>query len=349
MSTSAEDTTTLSATLDDGLGDTPTTGKQSSWWWFTIQCETDAQALAWELPQTPKYKYAIWRAHAAPTTGKPHVHVLVQYTVKQRFSTMQNKGYKNLKYCPTRQYQENNRNYVITDIHKDKSPKNPLGPYVEKGTWAETSQQGRRNDLLEVTTKIKEGASLKRVAEEHPDTFVRYYRGFEKFKAITVDEDKYNDYRPLQVIWSYGDSGAGKSELPFRTEKKSDVYDCPRIENKKLWLDGYDGQKILVLDDMVNTMTYHLLLKICNPRVSRWPNKGGFVPGIWEKIYISFQRKPEDLFSMSYDRQLERRITSVYKWVGEYPNSGVIIERGPDADTTKTIPADEFLNKKNNL
>ena len=71
---------------DDQRGVKPTDKKKcSKWWWFVIMFETEAQALAWAPPATPQFNYACWRPHAAPSTGKPHVHCLMNFKSAQPF------------------------------------------------------------------------------------------------------------------------------------------------------------------------------------------------------------------------------------------------------------------------
>ena len=79
-------TKTMAGEEETQRGETPTNDKKcSKWWWFVVMCETDAQALAWAPPATPQMNYACWRPHAAPTTGKPHVHCLINYKSAQPF------------------------------------------------------------------------------------------------------------------------------------------------------------------------------------------------------------------------------------------------------------------------
>lgn len=120
--------------------------KQSKWWWFTIQCDTNEEALEWLPPPKPLVVYCCWRAHAAPTTGKPHVHVLVHYRSGVRYSTMANKGYHNMRFLQTDNYKSQCRRYCVDDLHKDGTPKNPIGPFLEQGEW--DVKQGTRSDLV---------------------------------------------------------------------------------------------------------------------------------------------------------------------------------------------------------
>jgi len=52
------------------------------------------------------------------------------------------------------------------------------GDYIEIGT---RSQQGKRSDLTKICDEIKDGASLKDIAEAYSATYCRNYRGIANF------------------------------------------------------------------------------------------------------------------------------------------------------------------------
>lgn len=125
---------------------------KARWWWATRQCETNEEAIAWRPSEKPKLVYCCWRPHAAPTTGKPHVHVLMHFATVMRFTTLQNKGFSNLKWCGTEISKTNRRQYCILDVHKDGTTKDPIGPFMEQGTWG--IEQGERMDLINAKKAI---------------------------------------------------------------------------------------------------------------------------------------------------------------------------------------------------
>jgi len=162
--------------------------KQSKWWWYIIQFDTEGEAIAWKPPPTPKTKYIGWRAHAAPTTGKPHVHVLGYYSSAVRFKSLAAKKYCHMRFLETTRDKIHCRNYLLTDVHKDGSPKNPLAPINEEGEWPEKEtksgarklgNQGDREDLIGVRDKIR---AHKRKADLYKDDdLVEVIAKFPKF------------------------------------------------------------------------------------------------------------------------------------------------------------------------
>ena len=59
-------------------------GYKSRWWWFTIQFKNQKRLLKWSPEKLGKIKYAAWRGHLSPTTAKPHIHCLVNFTTTVR-------------------------------------------------------------------------------------------------------------------------------------------------------------------------------------------------------------------------------------------------------------------------
>lgn len=55
--------------------------------------------------------------------------------------------------------------------------------FYEMGTISKP-EQGRRTDLSEACEKIKSGISLKRLAEEAPEVFVKYHKGLGVLKNL---------------------------------------------------------------------------------------------------------------------------------------------------------------------
>lgn len=112
------------------------------------------------------------------------------------------------------------------------------GDYVEVGT---PPTPGKRSDLLAVCEQIKDGSSLRSVAEQFPDTYVRNYRGLANFQALLTSDYNHDDVRG---IWYWGPPGTGKSRKA--REDHPNAYLKP--QNK--WFDSYAGEETIILDDL---------------------------------------------------------------------------------------------------
>lgn len=63
-------------------------GYRSRWWFFTVQFKSKKDAKKWSPEKIGSVKYAAYRSHLAPTTGKPHVHCLVNFSTPVRDTTL---------------------------------------------------------------------------------------------------------------------------------------------------------------------------------------------------------------------------------------------------------------------
>ena len=236
----------------------------------------------------------------------------------------------------------------MEDNHKNGKSKNPISKFKEIGEWKGGTQQGSRTDLTTITDKIvKEGATLKRIAEEHPEAYVVYNRGFSALYTKTVLPKLLGRPKEIEVIWNYGQPGSGKSSSVLISEGYENVYEVPYPTQGKRWYHNYDNQKILMLDDVVKTYRYKELLKILEPRILQLEIKGNFEPGMYNKVYINDTYPPWQIFSKSYDYQLARRITSLIKWEGVYPLSATKVI--PHKDNKGRFAIHEYFTPDNDI
>lgn len=111
------------------------------------------------------------------------------------------------------------------------------GDYVEKG---EMTKQGQRNDLKQAIQLIRGGTDGRTVADQCPEVWVRYGRGL---RDLTLMLQQPYSHDSCRGHWYVGRPGTGKS----RTAREyPNIYLKP--QNK--WWDGYNGEEVVVLDDL---------------------------------------------------------------------------------------------------
>lgn len=115
-----------------------------------------------------------------------------------------------------------------------------LGPWTNINPQRDLPRQGARTDLATVASKIKDGATLKRVADEHPEEFIKFFRGINAYKATMTEPFRAENVRG---IWIRGEPGIGK------THRVHELYPEVFVKQQNKWWDGYDGQKEVLLDD----------------------------------------------------------------------------------------------------
>lgn len=175
-------------------------------------------------------EYLVFGREVAPSTGHKHLQGYIYFKQPKGLKGMK-KLHATAHFEPAKGTSKQNRDYCVKDNN-----------FVEIG---ELPQQGKRADLEDVAALIKEGASLKRVAEEHPTTFVKFYKGIKELKRVLNPITPLQDYvlrpwqaklealvkgepDPRQIMWYTDQVGAaGKSWMAqfLMCNYGADVYD----------------------------------------------------------------------------------------------------------------------------
>lgn len=142
------------------------------------------------------------------------------------------------------------------------------GDYFEKG---DTPSQGKRSDLQLVADMIKAGTSIQEVADEHPTTYMKYGRGIRDLKLVL---EKPYEHDGVRGVWIYGPPGTGKSHhARLLAQAAGGIYN--KAQNK--WWDGYNGEPVVVLDDMDNDALAHYLKIWSDKYACTGETKGGTI------------------------------------------------------------------------
>lgn len=171
------------------------------------------------------------------------------------------------------------------------------GQYVEYGIL---SQQGKRSDIDSVKGKIFSGVPIKEIIMQCTNNAqIRFVENMVKYTS------KVRDTRPI-VIWLYGKSGVGKSNIAnIITGFMGTQY---FLSNSK-WFDGYDQQECVVLDELrPQDHPYSYLLRLLDKYPFRVETKGSSVNFNSDLIIITSCYPPIAFSGCEDSRQLLRRI-----------------------------------------
>jgi len=258
------------------------------------------------LNNAEKHKFSIFQLERAPSTGQLHLQGYSELSSTARFNWIQGNwnGFRTAHFEKRRGSQQQAIDYC------KKEESRVAGPW-EIG---ERAIQGQRSDLAEVAEKIKEGKDMASIANDHPSSFIRYSRGFEKLAALIGPKRKV-DWE-MEVIVYWGTSGSGKT-----TKAKLDYPDAyiwmPQ-RGQTIWWDGYNNEDTIIIDEFASNFQYHYALRILSePRV-RVETKGGTICLYAKKIVITSMEPPTKWWpSVTENRYaLYRRIQQCYKFSG---------------------------------
>lgn len=191
-------------------------------WVFTLNNYTDNDEVA---VQAIECLYLVYGREVS-STFTPHLQGFVTFKTMQRLS-----GVKKL--LPTAHWETARGSSCQASDYCKKD-----GNFFEKG---KTPYQGKRTDLDEVCEKIKNGDSIRSVAESHPSTFVKFHRGIKELALTLCNPYNHDDVRGL---WLVGNPGTGKSR--YARSQFPGAYLKPQSK----WFDGYNGEDAIILDDL---------------------------------------------------------------------------------------------------
>ncbi len=189
--------------------------------------------------------------------------------------------------------------------------------------------QGKKRTVEEAIECAKTHG-VKRVAMEHSKVFMQYHTGLSKIANIAA-EDKLPDWRDVNVIVVVGESGCGKSWFAEHWDDRDNTY--PMGDTDPVWVDGYWGQRTIVIEEMDAQMPFRFLLRLLDGYRINMPTKGGFIWGEHTTVIITSNTPPDRWYNegfhnvWSFDTTqmsagpLQRRINSIHVGTGVYPNA----------------------------
>lgn len=258
---------------------------------FTINNYTDASLE--DLTSQNYIRYLV-AGREVGESGTPHLQGYCELTKIVGFDTLK-------KLIPTAHIEKRRRTAQQAADYCKKDG----DLFIEVGT---ISKPGQRSDIHDATDMIKSGASMKEMAMEYPASYVKYHRGFEKFKSLLIESRN----EPPDVTVLYGPTGSGKSREA--RELLTSAYVWGPEQGK--WFDGYEGQEEVIFEEFRGQISFGMLLRLLDRYDCRVETKGSTIQFVATKIVFTSPIHPREWYQMfenSEDKidQLLRRITLI--------------------------------------
>lgn len=279
-----------------------TPGRARSWC-FTINnyTEDDKNQL---LVVQESSTYLLYAYEVGEETGTPHIQGYVHYTNARTFASMK-KSLTRANLRPANGTGMDNHAYIVGPYKKGKKTK-PFNP--DHHEFGVMPVQGRRVDLEEVYTNLRDGYKLVEIMDCNVN--LQCISVAKQWLSVAEPE---RDWRP-EVKWFYGPPGAGKTAAAKKW-LGDDTYTCSRTTSK-FW-DGYDAHQGVLIDDFrAGWCKFVELLGITDRYGYRVEVKGGARQLLARKIAITSPYSPEEAFSGQSENidQLLRRISEVHEF-----------------------------------
>jgi len=281
---------------------------QARGWCFTINNPTSRTLFPDGLSEG--IKYIIYQFEVG-AEGTPHLQGFIYFVKPKRRSAVAKIGYKNAEDAlvspfahahleVARGTPQQNKDYCT------KAETRTDGPW-ELGEFPKGS--GERTDLAAAAQMLKDGKSLKDIADTNPELFIRNWRGLEQYdQRINPPKARAS----VKVVCIHGPAGICKSSWVYSL---GDVFTTTITEAGALWMNGYQGEKRLLIDDFTGQLPYAILNRICDRWAYNAPIKGGFVAAKWEEVYILTNIDPKEWYPAHVGKNNDF-VDAVYRRIG---------------------------------
>lgn len=165
-----------------------------------------------DLPELEDIRYLVYQREKGEN-GTEHIQGYVELSKSRTLAYVKN-WLPRAHFEIRRGTREQARDYCRKDDTRIEGP-------FERGTW-ESGGTGARSDLLAVKRKIDEGKPMSEVWDEHFETTLRYYRGFQEYKKLKLviehGNPKYTysgenqEQANLEHVWNWHQTPTGKQE-----------------------------------------------------------------------------------------------------------------------------------------
>jgi len=243
-------------------------------------------------------------------------------------------GFKKIKQLPglTRAHIEVMKGSVAENICY--CSKEDKAPFVKGNPPA----QGKRSDLKEVVEMIRAGDRLEDLIEKDKgEAIVKFSRGLMTLRSLC--RGKRDRSKPPTVIWLRGATGTGKTRVCADISEQLFEGDYWISSGSLRWFDGYDGQRVAILDDLrAKDVSFNFLLRLLDRYPLQVEFKGGFVNWNPEVIFITAPWGPREMWNLRTEEQLDqlsRRVTHLFTAPEDIPRVHDVLR---PKDDTMVVP-----------
>ena len=212
-----------------------------------------------------------------------HTHIYLQGRSGIRFSTIRS-HFDGGHYEMAKGTAQQNMEYVSkTGKWKDnkKSETSVPGTFEE---WGEIpiERQGRRNDLDDVYSMIKDGYSDYQILEIMPESILNLEK-LDRVRQVIRYEQFKDTFRDIDVFYVYGNTATGKSRSIMEKYGYSNVF---RVTDYRHPFDSYRGQDVVVFEEFRSSFYFSDMLNYLDGYPLELPCRYVNKYACYTKVYI---------------------------------------------------------------
>lgn len=309
-----------------------TDGKRNSQardWCFTINnpVQTEQEFLSY-LQSVPDLRYVVFQREKAPETGTEHYQGYFEFTQPKWFTTI--KKYLSKEHIGVDAHIEARRGKRSQAREYCMDEETRISPqYYEYGEFIE---DGERTDLTDIMHDIENGMSFYDLSKKHGNRFIRVMKWAKEYRQSHLENKFKRVFRNMKVYYIYGSAGCGKTSYVFQKHGYDDVYRTTNYEFG--WIDDYNGEKILFLDEFRSSFKISEILDYLDGQPIRIRGRHYNRVACYDTVYIVSNLSLKEQYTNIQQSEPKtwaafcRRITAVY-----------------DFDKSKDIPVNIFTGE----
>lgn len=201
------------------------------------------------------------------------------------------KSLRQLKLCNPQAHWESRRGTQAQAIaYCEKEDTRVEGPW-RFGEPKPARRAGMSDDFVK---EVASGKRLRDLLATHAEDVRKYPRFYEVLRRVYPPPQRDT---PPDVVLHIGPPGAGKTRSVREAHDAEDLFIKP--VDRGFWMDGYDGQPVVLLDDFAgsaNHVTLVNLLQMIDRYLTQVPVKGSFVWWQPEAIHITTNIHPANWY-----------------------------------------------------
>lgn len=283
-------------------------------WVFTLNAdEQEGEHLTWVVPEIPcpvgkwmdcdKLDYLVCQVEKGEKGGHVHLQGYAQFSQPMALSALK-KINDRAAWFTRRGNHKQAKDYAM------KKDTRINGPW-ELGQ--ENDKQGERTDLKQMKVLVDSDKTHAEILEATEGASARFEKQINYMKFCRQEEKSDRQLQGVRVIVLYGESGVGKTYAAVNyIANKEDYYICepPCNPQARVWFSGYDGQKVLILDDFAGSFCdFRWLLRLLDVYKLKVEYKGGFCWACWTTVVITTNVFPTAWYTGVNLGPLRRRLT----------------------------------------
>lgn len=290
------------------------TTMQSRNWLFTINNPDFMEPSVWD-----GVKYICYQEEKGEN-GTRHYQGYVMFESNRRLCAVK-------QLCPRAHWEIRRGTHEQAVLYCTKLETRTSGPWIS-GT---PPKPGKRSDMDAVHEMLLAGESEKDISNEHFGAWTRCYKAIRAYKILQTVPCKREIF--TQVYW--GPPGTGKTHRCFAEADENDLFvlSPPNAYSGAIWWDGYQGQSCVIIDEFYGWIGRDFMLRLCDKYALTVQTKGGTVPFLATKIWITSNTEPSEWWPNkglgAMTRRLEEPMGNVQELTEVYADKCDLLEFDP--------------------